>query len=244
MLLLGAAPGSHRCYALPTVALPRCRTAAAPLPHRHRGQRPLLLGLDAHRTHIAHIFGACGGVQIGFHFGGNLSGYSCVQNRCSVSSLTRSPTGGAEHLRRSRCLSVSRDSPHSQKRTPTRCPQSLRLAAFSFDLLSHGLPRSSGRLAQIRVSGFSLLYHRYISSQFRQDAITRSRSQFTHGQAHIVVGPSSVSQVHIYELFNFAFFSIQMRHHVMEMQHAAILQGSRVSPKPSEEWSTLFYSDV
>ena len=133
MLLLGAAPGSHRCYALPTVALPRCRTAAAPLPHRHRGQRPLLLGLDAHRTHIAHIFGACGGVQIGFDFGGNLSGYSCVQNRCSVSSLTRSPTGGAEHLRRSRCLSVSRDSPHSQKRTPTRCPQSLRLAAFSFD---------------------------------------------------------------------------------------------------------------
>ena len=43
-------------------------------------------------------------------------------------------------------------------------------------LLSHGLPRSSGRLAQIRVSGFSLLYHRYISSQLRQDAITRSRS--------------------------------------------------------------------
>ena len=43
-------------------------------------------------------------------------------------------------------------------------------------MLSHGLPRSSGRLAQIRVSGFSLLYHRYISSQLRQDAITRSRS--------------------------------------------------------------------
>ena len=47
-------------------------------------------------------------------------------------------------------------------------------------------------------------------------------------------------------LFIFAFFSIQMRHHVMEMQHPPflILQGSRVSPKPSEEWSTLFYSDV
>ena len=135
MLLLGAAPGSHRCYALPTVALPRCRTAAAPLPHRHRGQRPLLLGLDAHRTHIAHIFGACGGVQIGFDFGGNLSGYSCVQNRCSVSSLTRSPTGGAEHLRRSRCLSVSRLTPQPDTHTHT-VPPVLALGSLQFRFCS------------------------------------------------------------------------------------------------------------
>ena len=33
-----------------------------------------------------------------------------------------------------------------------------------FVMLSHGLPRSSGILAQIRVSGFSLLYHRLYNS--------------------------------------------------------------------------------
>ena len=61
-------------------------------------------------------------------------------------------------------------------------------------MLSHGLPRSSGRLAQISVSGFSLLS----SLHFKSVPSRRNHKKpITHGQAHIAVGPSSVSQVHI-----------------------------------------------
>ena len=118
--------GSRRCYALPTVALPRCRTAAAPLPHCHRGQRAeTLLGLGAHRTHIAHIFGACGGVINWLSFcGESVRIHGCVQNRCSFSSLLTLESFADQRCRAPPCLALSPDSPHSQTRTPTRCPAS------------------------------------------------------------------------------------------------------------------------
>ena len=63
------------------------------------------------------------------------------------------------------------------KRTVTAIVSARLRAAFGNKKKLFAVARtSSGRLAQIRVSGFSLLYHRYISSQFRQDVITRSRS--------------------------------------------------------------------